>query len=177
MTVLIIINVSSLPQLCNDKSHSKTEFDHNNRWDAVWWRLVDSALWTKVHAVMSYQGSPNFFARRPHELLHKCSRSEILRIVIVSGYVTCHQINKFFVNIWFLNYWQNVFAAGCNAWPAGFGPRAVVWRPLSYTTNVKWSDTYSSNKTFQLCFAAGLNFFKVFMSFLNPGNINKKILL
>jgi len=35
---------------------------------------------------------------------------DILRNVIVSGYITFYQINKCFVNILFFHYWQNVFA-------------------------------------------------------------------
>jgi len=35
----------------------------------------------------------------PHKLLHNSWRPDVLRNVIVSGYVTIYQINKFVVNI------------------------------------------------------------------------------
>jgi len=37
---------------------------------------------------------------------------DILRNVIVSGYVTFNQFNKFSVNMIFFHYWQNDFAVG-----------------------------------------------------------------
>jgi len=37
---------------------------------------------------------------------------DILRNVLVSGYSTFYQINKFFVNILIFHCWKNAFAAG-----------------------------------------------------------------
>ena len=56
------------------------------------------------------QGSPNFFVRGPHKLLHNSSRAGHMCNAIVSVYVTFYQINKFFVNMLFFHYWQNGFA-------------------------------------------------------------------
>jgi len=55
-----------------------------------------------AHCLCLVQRSPNFFVRVPHKLLvyHTTVRGpHIVRSVIVSGYVTFYQINKFFVNI------------------------------------------------------------------------------
>jgi len=72
-------------------------------------------------------GLSKFFGRGPRTLLHNSSRANILRNVIFSGYVTFYLISKFFVNVSFSHYWQNVFCllrpdengfAG-RIWPAG----------------------------------------------------------
>ena len=49
---------------------------------------------------------------------------DTLRNAFISGYVTFCKINKFFVNILFIYYWKIPSRVG-------FGPRAVVWRPLT----------------------------------------------
>jgi len=61
---------------------------------------------------------------------------DILRNVIVSGYVILYQMNKFFVNILFFHRWQNVFATEWNGfvgriWPAG---RSLETPALNYCT-------------------------------------------
>jgi len=43
---------------------------------------------------------------------------DFLRNVVVSGYVTLYEINKFFVCIYFFYYWQNV-SAGLIKWLRG----------------------------------------------------------
>jgi len=70
------------------------------------------------------QGSSKSFVRGPHKLLHNRSMPDSLHNVLVSGNVTFHQINKFFVAVLF-------FLIGkISSW-AGFGPRAAaVWGPL-----------------------------------------------
>jgi len=68
------------------------------------------------------QGFPNFVVRGrgPHKLLHNSPRPDILRTVIVLGYVAIHQIKKFFVNTVFFQYWQNVFVGRKMALRADF---------------------------------------------------------
>ena len=71
---------------------------------------------------------------------------EILRNWIVSGYVTFYEINKFFLNTLFFYYYIKIHYffiinkmsswAGEMSWRAGFGPRAVVWRPWSNLTPI-----------------------------------------
>jgi len=56
-----------------------------------------------------------------------------LRNVIVSGYLTFIQINKFFVNNFSL-LTKCLCGPDEMALRAGFGPRVVVWRPLLYGT-------------------------------------------
>jgi len=64
------------------------------------------------------QVTPSIFVWGPHKLLQGL---DILRNVIVSVYATFYQI-KVFVKIFFI--------IDKTSSRAGFGPRAVVWRPL-----------------------------------------------
>jgi len=61
--------------------------------------------------------------------------ADILRNLIVSAYVTFYQIKKFFVNF--------LFIIDNMSWRVGFGPRAVVWRPRSKTSQLTDSLTSS----------------------------------
>jgi len=88
----------------------------------------DFSLGTPLGNIGLDQRSPNFFARRPHRLLHNSSRAGRLCNVTVSCYDTFYQIKTCFVNIFFHD-WQNVFRSDKMASRAGFGRRAVVWRP------------------------------------------------
>jgi len=58
---------------------------------------------TCLHLLLE-QGSPNIFVRGPHKPRHKGQEPDILRNVIVSGYVTFYQIKNLFVHILFSHY-------------------------------------------------------------------------
>ena len=57
---------------------------------------------------------------------------DILRIVFDSAYATFYEINKLFVNISIIIF----FIVKEMTTRAGFGPQAVVWRPLSQRIQV-----------------------------------------
>jgi len=74
------------------------------------------------------QGSPKFCVQGHISYYTIVRGLDMLRNVIVSGYVIyffnqIYQINKYFVNIY-------LSIIGKMASRAGFGPRAVVWRSL-----------------------------------------------
>ena len=95
--------------------------------NSTWNRFVLKICWSipclhpswKVHT-WSYYSS----VRGSHKLLLNSPRPDILHNVIVSGNVTFCQINKFFFVIL-------IFLIGKMFALAGFGPRAIVWRPCS----------------------------------------------
>jgi len=63
----------------------------------------------------------------------------IFRNVIVSAYVAFYQINKFFANILFSQYWQNVLALGWNGFAGRICPacRSLEILFCSYVTGEK----------------------------------------
>jgi len=79
----------------------------------------------KTAFCMLEQGSPNFFVQGPHKLHYTTVWGpDILRYVIVSGYVTSIKSTN-------VAYIYNFFIIDKMSLPAGFGPRAVVvWRTL-----------------------------------------------
>jgi len=107
----------------------------------------DFSLGTPLGNIGLDQRSPSFFARRPHRLLHNSSRAGRLCNVTVSCYVTFHQIKTCFVNIFFHD-WQNVFRSDKMASRAGFGRRAVVWRPFKKCPGQQKSTAAVSNSWF-----------------------------
>jgi len=65
--------------------------------------------------IVLYQGSPNSFVRGSHIVYYTTIRGpDILRILIVLGYVTFYEINQFFVYILFRHYCQNSFTSWTN---------------------------------------------------------------
>jgi len=86
--------------------------------------LVDAL--TTGYPIHIDQGSPKFLGEDHISYCKTVRGPDILRNVIFSAYVPFYQINRFFVNILFFNYWQNVLRPDEMASQVGFGPRAVV---------------------------------------------------
>ena len=99
--------------------------------------MADITNWTviKRHFGKLYNRGLQTFLSKGHISYYTSVRGpDILRNVIVLGYLTLHQINKFFVNILFFHYWQSVSTSRTKlALRTGFGPRAVVWTPLLHS--------------------------------------------
>ena len=74
------------------------------------------------------------FVRGPHKRLH--NRSMARHLTYVSRYVAMSQIKKFFVNILFFHYSQNVSAAGWNGFASRICPAD---RSLKTPNLMKWS--------------------------------------
>jgi len=75
----------------------------------------------------SLQGSPDFFVRGPHKLLHNSSRAGHLTECDCFG-ICCILQYQLFVKILFFHCWKMSLRPEEMASWAGFGPRAVVWR-------------------------------------------------
>jgi len=73
---------------------------------------------------------PQTFSAEGHTSYYTAvRRSDILRNVIVSGYVTFYQIKKLFIIFSLLA--KSFRGSDEMASRIGFGPQAVVWRPLA----------------------------------------------
>jgi len=97
--------------------------------EASWLSTLDHLphrLWFAFHS------HPTFFTRGSHKLLHNSREPDILRNVIVSGYVTFYQISKCFAKTLFFHHWQNVCATG---WTVFAGRIWLAGRSLEQARN------------------------------------------
>jgi len=97
-----------------------------------------------LHCLLCFRGL-NFFVRGSHQSYYTTVRGpDISHHLIVSGHVRSCKINKFFVNVLFFHYWQNVFAG--RIWPTGRSLEAptLFWCDTSFTPKIKLGRYISS---------------------------------
>jgi len=126
-------SVYSCPQKHSGKI-IKSEVSSNFHRKCLCWGLTWTETCFYFHRlayISNEQRSPKFFIRGQHKLLHKRPRPDILSNVFFFRYDTFYQTSKVFRQYTIFSLLTKCLRGPDKmASQAGFGPPAVVWRPL-----------------------------------------------